>query len=167
MATYLNVSSATVQLADMGLSLAPAQSLAISDRQANESASLAEALQQGLLAMTDGGSWIYAGARKPSSETVIGAMTVLAVSSGVSDPFWTGVYERARVYVALSSGDLTWQYQSSPDGGGSWFTHAELAPVAVSAGLVSVALQDLGIYGRLQWSSVSGATFAARVTLKS
>lgn len=167
MASYQNVTSSTVQLSDLGQSVAPGATLSITDAQAYESYSLAQALEQNTLAMTDGGSWPFRGAKKATTSTIISAMTALAATSGTSTPIWTGVYEEARVYVALASGDLTWQYQSSPDGGASWFNHVELTPVQATTALNSVALHDLGVYGRVQWATVSGATFAVRIALKS
>jgi hypothetical protein len=168
-ATYANVSGQSITLQDLNMVVAPATSVTIPDDQGVSSWSLALALLQGALVMTNGGSWTFEGARKVTSTTVQSAMTALPATSGATQGFWTGAYNEARVYMAVTTGDVTWNYASSPDGGNSWFNHAEFSPVTVTPAttLTSVPLTNLGFYGQLQWSTVSGATFAARVVLKS
>ncbi len=169
MATYQNVTTQTIKLEDLnGLTFNPGQQLSIPDEIGEDSWSLASALQQGGLVLVDGGSWPFEGGRFVTSQLIQPAGTLTPGSSGETNPFWTGIYDVARIYWALSSGDLTWTYQSSPDGGGSWFNNAEFVPVTLTATTTpeSVVVTNLGAMGRITWSTVNGAVCAAKVVLK-
>jgi hypothetical protein len=172
MPTLINPNSYTVTVRDLNLIMQPGQSQDVFTAQVAASWDLGQALEQGQLVFASGGGWRLENGRISSVYSIQAPITVTAGSGVLTDAFWTGSYDTVRVYFALMSGDLTWSYTSSVDGGSTWFSHNELTSVQLSAtgsGPVynSYLIENLGVMGQLECSTVSGATFAARVALKS
>ncbi len=176
MPVFSNPTGQTVVIRDLNLNVLPSATVEVSSAQAAQSWDLGVALEQGSLTYVSGGSWRLGLGDVVDISTIQPAVTQSGPSSGATEGFWVGSYNSMRLYTAVISGDLTWSYQSSPDGGSTWFPHAELSPVTLAAvvsgstitpAYESYLVENLGVMGQLAWATTSGVTFAARVALKS